>query len=143
VTRETDADGMVSFGDLGSGTFVLRENLDDLGFEITRYSAMCVGNNAPGVPEARQISYTDLGNGEYEFKLSQGEIITCGWYNLPAAADESPAPPKTPAPITRLPSTGTGEDSTDASSAAVPFLAGALALAALALGIETTRRNTR
>jgi hypothetical protein len=146
VTKETDANGVVAFSDLGSGTFVLRENLDDLGFAITRYTAMCVGNNAPGVPEARQISYTDLGNGEYEFHLSQGEVITCGWYNFPAAADGTPVPTKTPAtqaPITRLPSTGSGDSSAGDSSSAMPFLASAFALVALALGVEAKRRQAR
>ncbi len=47
VTQDTDASGAVSFGDLGSGTYVLRENLDDLGFDISRYTAMCVGNKRP------------------------------------------------------------------------------------------------
>jgi hypothetical protein len=135
---------VVTFGDLGSGTFVLRENLDDLGFAISRYTAMCVGNNAPGVPEARQISYTDLGGGEYQFQLAQGEIITCGWYNLPVASDVTPTPtkPATQAPVTRLPSTGSGPSS-DSASSGVQFLAGALMLAALALGIEAKRRTVR
>ncbi len=144
VTQETDADGVVTFGDLGSGTFVLRENIDDLGFGITRYTAMCVGNNAPGVPEARQIHYTDLGNGEYEFQLTQGEVITCTWYNFPAA-DDSPEPAKTPTtqvPITRLPDTGSGT-SDAGSSSATPLLVGALGLVALALGIEGRRRTAR
>lgn len=143
VTQETDANGVVTFGELGSGTFVLRENIDDLGFAITRYTAMCVGNNAPGVPEARQITYTDLGNGEYQFELTQGEVITCGWYNYPVAVDETPTP--TPAatqvPITRLPVTGSGEQTRDASAPAVPLLIGALVMAALATGFETKRRN--
>jgi len=56
VTQDTDASGAVSFGDLGSGTYVLRENLDDLGFDISRYTAMCVGNNAPGVPRRGRSS---------------------------------------------------------------------------------------
>lgn len=147
VTKETDANGAVAFGDLGSGTFVLREHLDDLGFEITRYTAMCVGNNAPGVPEARQISYTDLGKGEYEFQLSQGEIITCSWYNFPAASDETPVPVKTPpateVPITALPSTGSGDAENDVTGSAAPLLASALALAALAMGIVAKRRYAR
>jgi hypothetical protein len=142
VTQETDANGVVTFGDLGSGTFVLREDLDDLGFAISRYTAMCVGNNAPGVPEARQISYTDLGDGEYQFELTQGEVVTCGWYNFPAAAVETPTPTPAPtqAPITRLPVTGSGDASRD-GSAAVPLLVGALVIAALALGIEAKRRG--
>lgn len=132
VTSETDANGMVSFGDLGSGTYVLRENLDDLGFDISRYTAMCVGNNPPGVPEARQIDYTDLGNGEYQFQLAQGEVITCTWYNLPAAADDAPVKTPTPTqvPVKALPSTGTGST---ASSAPGALFVGAMAFMAVAL----------
>lgn len=146
-TAETDANGVVTFGDLGSGTFVLRENLDDLGFAITRYTAMCVGNNAPGVPEARQISYTDLGNVEYRFELTQGEIITCGWYNYPAAAAEPTAPVQTPtaiatqAPVTRLPVTGSGDSAGGNAAPVMAMVAGALTLMALAAGTMLKRRN--
>jgi hypothetical protein len=145
VTQETDANGVAAFGNLGSGTFVLRENFDDLDLAVTRYSAMCVGNNVPGVPEARQINYTDLGGGEYQFELTQGEIITCGWYNLLAADDDQPVTTPTPvptqAPVTRLPSTGTGDATAGESTVIVPLLAVAATLVLLAVAAAFRRRR--
>jgi hypothetical protein len=144
VSSETDANGAVSFGDLGSGTFVLRENLDDLGFAITRYTAMCVGNNAPGVPEARQITYTDLGDGEYQFELTQGEIITCSWYNLPAAEGEpvsTPTPAATQPPVAQLPSTGSGDEAGGDSTPLLALLAATASLMLLTAGAGLRRQT--
>lgn len=141
VTHTTDANGTVTFTELGTGRYVLRQDFADLPYEIDRYTAFFFGQPwVDGAPEPRQVLYQDLGGGEYAFDLTEGEDIFGSWYNVPEAEE---APVKTPVPtpkpaggkVTALPSTGTGAASGSGPSGAL--LVGLIGVAGMALAGAT------
>lgn len=145
VTATTNSAGQIAFSDLGSGEYILHEDLEDLNTELQRYTAFCFGQPlAPDAPEPRQVNAAPLDNGTYGFELGQGEEISCTWFNLPVAANaEAPAPAPTAdsLPVKTLPSTGTGSRSTTGISDNT--IAGAVAaLVVLGAGLAgITRRS--
>jgi len=89
-SKTTGADGVVSFGGLGSGNFTISE---DIPGDANDFSANCFGEPAPGAPEPRQIVFTRMDANSVGLTLGQGEVIECTWFNTPVDAGQpSPSP---------------------------------------------------
>jgi hypothetical protein len=145
VTQTTDGAGMVSFTDLGSGTYSVHEDLDDLDGPLERISVVCFGEPfAPGAPEPRQIAFTYQDESGFGLLLEQ---ISCTWFNIPAA-DAPPTPtatstptPKATAPVVKLPKTGTGTAVEETSDDAQFLLVAAAVVALLGTGTSVSKRR--
>jgi hypothetical protein len=143
VTQTTDASGRVVFSGLGSGAFSVHEDLDDLGFSLLRFSVTCFGEPVvPDAPEPRQVTFTAMDESGFGLQLTQGERISCTWFNIPVAeqAPVPPAPIATQPPVVGLPSTGDGETIRTDDDGDV-FLAAAAAITALAAGFSLIQRR--
>ncbi|MDQ4044517.1 MAG: thrombospondin type 3 repeat-containing protein [Chloroflexota bacterium] len=128
-TKTTDSGGNVAFSGLGSGRFVVAEDLRTLDATLQRYTMFCFGEPvSPNAPEPRQVVLEDLGNGEYAIDLTSGEEISCSWFNIPAAADaEAPATAE-PRPVTALPTTGSGHAHNSGDRLSAALFVGAVAM---------------
>ena len=111
TSDETDADGTVTFGDLGAGVYTIELGVPG---DFAEFQVSC---GAPGVPEALTID--GAGTNLIGIELGEGAQPTCTWFIIPVnAAGVTPtAVPATAAPtatarptgpISNLPDTGTG-----------------------------------
>ncbi|HEV2129199.1 MAG TPA: hypothetical protein VGR22_11325 [Thermomicrobiales bacterium] len=140
-TKTTDVSGNVAFTELGSGRFVVAEDLRTIDTPLQRYTMFCFGEPvSPNAPEPRQVVLEDLGNGEYAVDLTSGEEIACTWFNIPAALEGEPIATTVPQAVTALPTTGTGDAVDRSNRAAKALLVGGAVLAMLALGATCQRR---
>jgi hypothetical protein len=145
VTQATDANGFVTFSELGSGAFSIHEDLNDLDGSLLRFSPICFGDPvAPDAPEPRQVEITYFDESGFGLNLTEGEEITCTWFNIPAASQAqtpvTPAPVATTPPVVSLPNTGTGPANDDDDNGKV-YAIGAVALTIAGVGASLIRRR--
>jgi len=146
VTQTTDPNGVVAFGELGSGAYSVHEDLDDLDAPLQRFSVVCFGQPiSPNAPEPRQITFTYQDESGFGLELTEGEIIECTWFNIPAKADAQPTPTATTTPgktpVVKLPKTGDGATAERTSDDAELYLIAAVALAILGSGASILKRR--
>jgi len=144
VAQATDASGSVLFANLGSGSFSVHEDLNDLGFSLLRFSVNCFGEPiAPDAPEPRQVAFSYMDESGFGLQLTQGEQITCTWFNIPVAATQTPVTPTpvaTKPPVVTLPNTGDGVVVEEDDNGEIFLVAGA-AVCVLAAGLSLIRRR--
>ena len=81
VSRETDADGRVEFGGLGTGAYTVSEEIPG---DFNRFSVNCFAEPLPGAPEPRQVVFTRYDAAGVGLELAAGDRVECTWFNIPA-----------------------------------------------------------
>ena len=104
VEGETDADGVVGFQGLGEGTYTVELGVPG---DFADFLTVC---GVRGEAEPREVTNPDTNRlGVY---LGPTDKITCTFFIVPVDAvgdtDPTPTPVSTVAPVTSLPSTGSG-----------------------------------
>jgi hypothetical protein len=137
VEGETDADGVVGFQGLGEGTYTVELGVPG---DFADFLTVC---GVPGEAEARPVTNPDTNR--IEVYLGPTDEMTCTFFIVPVDAvgdpDPTPAPKPTEAPVTNLPTTGTGSATPGgATVAGTALLVGTSVLLTLA-GAWTVRRE--